>query len=313
MEVDAGGRHEVPLDLLALALAHQAVVDVHAGEPVADRPLDERGGHGRVDTAGQAADRVPAVTDLALDRLHLLLDDVDHRPGRAAARDLQQEVLEHLLPVLGVHDLGVPLDASQAAVDRFEGGDRRHRRGGEYVEAGRRSGHGVAVGHPHGVLGRDLGEQRPGDAHDHRCPAVLARTRVGHGPPERLRHQLEPVAHAEDRHPRREDRGVDARGALGVDRRRPPGEDDRLRLPRQHLGHRHGVGHDLGVDPRLADPAGDQLGVLRPEVDHQDQIVLGVLHHGGSVVASGHRPAHGSGVSTTLAALAAEPPVVAGG
>ena len=28
-------------------------------------------------------------------------------------------------------------------------------------------------------------------------------------------------------------------------------------------------GHDLAVDPRLADPAGDELGVLRAEVDDQ--------------------------------------------
>jgi len=41
------------------------------------------------------------------------------------------------------------------------------------------------------------------------------------------------------------------------------------------------VRDDLGVDPRLADPAGDQLGVLRTEVDHQDQIVF---HHENSLV-----------------------------
>ena len=52
LQVDAGGGHEVALDLLGLALAHQPVVDVDAGEPVADRPLHERRGHRGVDAAG---------------------------------------------------------------------------------------------------------------------------------------------------------------------------------------------------------------------------------------------------------------------
>jgi len=36
------------------------------------------------------------------------------------------------------------------------------------------------------------------------------------------------------------------------------------------------VGHDLAVDVRLADPAGDQLGVLGAEVDDEDRVDAGV-------------------------------------
>ena len=57
--------------------------------------------------------------------LDLLVDDVDHRPGRAAAGDVVQEVLEHLLAVLGVQHLGVPLHAGQPAVGVLERRDRR--------------------------------------------------------------------------------------------------------------------------------------------------------------------------------------------
>ena len=60
MQVDAGGGHEVALDLLGLALAQQPVVDEHAGELVADGALHERGGHGGVDAAGEAADGAAA-------------------------------------------------------------------------------------------------------------------------------------------------------------------------------------------------------------------------------------------------------------
>ena len=68
--------------------------------------------------------------------------------------------------------------------------------------------------------------------------------------------------------------GVDGRRTVGVHRRRSAGEDQGGRLAGQHLGHRHRVGHDLGVDAGLAHAAGDQLGVLRPEVDDEDQVVL---------------------------------------
>ena len=60
-----------------------------------------------------------------------------------------------------------------------------------------------------------------------------------------------------------------------VDRRRAARQDDRLRVLRQHLRDRHRVRDDLGVDPGLADPAGDELGVLRAEVDDEDQVVFG--------------------------------------
>ena len=150
---------------------------------------------------------------------------------------------------------------------------------GEDGEARGRRGHRVAVRHPDVVLGRDVGQQRAGRGDRDRGAAVLARAGVGDLAAEAAGHQLEAVAHAEDRGPGREDGRVDGRRALLVDRGRAAGQDDRLRLAGQHLGHRHRVGHDLGVDPRLAHPARDQLGVLRPEVDHQDQIVLRHRRH----------------------------------
>ena len=97
--VDAGGGDEVPLDLLGLALAQQPVVDEDAGELVADRALHERGGDGGVDPAGQRR-RAPACRRPAA-RIgrDLLVDDVGHRPGRAGAGDVVEEVLEHRLAV----------------------------------------------------------------------------------------------------------------------------------------------------------------------------------------------------------------------
>ena len=85
-------------------------------------------------------------------------------------------------------------------------------------------------------------------------------------------HQLESVADAEDRHPGVEQARRGGRRAVGVDRRGAAGQDDRLRPLGQHLRHRHGGGDDLGVHVALAHPAGDQLRVLRAEVDDEDGV-----------------------------------------
>ena len=45
-------------DLLGLAEAHESVVDVDAGELVADGAVDEGGGDGGIDAAGESADDV---------------------------------------------------------------------------------------------------------------------------------------------------------------------------------------------------------------------------------------------------------------
>ena len=50
-------------DALGLLAAQEAVVDEDAGELVADRAVDERGGDGGVDAAGERADHA-AVADL---------------------------------------------------------------------------------------------------------------------------------------------------------------------------------------------------------------------------------------------------------
>ncbi len=110
VQLHAGRSHVVTLDLLGLALAQQAVIDEHAGESVADSTLHERCRHGRVDTAGQAADDA-LVADLRTDRVDRGFDDVDHRPRRTASGALVQEPLQHLLAMRRVQHLGVELDA----------------------------------------------------------------------------------------------------------------------------------------------------------------------------------------------------------
>ena len=152
-ELDAVLLAEGGDDLLGLVLAHHPVVDEDAGQPVADRAVDEeRGGRG-VDAAGEAADRA-GLADLRPNRLHLLLDHRRRRPLLAAAADVAEEAGEDLGAVRGVDDLGVELDPVQGALGVLDGGHRGFRARGQRAEARRRLVDRVAVAHPALLLGR---------------------------------------------------------------------------------------------------------------------------------------------------------------
>ena len=57
-----------------------------------------------------------------------------------------------------------------------------------------------------------------------------------------------------------------------VHRRGTAGQDDRLRPLGEHLLDRHGRRHDLAEHVALTHPTGDELRVLRAEVDNEDRV-----------------------------------------
>ena len=91
-------------------------------------------------------------------------------------------------------------------------------------------------------------------------------------PAELQRDELGAVAEAEDRDAELVDAGVDGRRRRGIDRLGPAREDDALGLAGPDLLDADARGDDFGVDVGLADPAGDEPGVLGPEVDDEDGI-----------------------------------------
>jgi len=97
------------------------------------------------------------------------------------------------------------------------------------------------------------------------------------GPPhaEQPGEELGTVADAEHRHARREQTDVDRGGRWRVDGLRATREDHTLGSAGEHLARGHRSGHDLGVDVRFAHTPCDELGVLGPEVDHEDRVVVG--------------------------------------
>src|SRR5262249_12665344 len=88
------------------------------------------------------------------------------------------------------------------------------------------------------------------------------------------RHQLRAVTDAKCRDPELEQRRIDARGVVGVDRRGPAAEDERVRVARAYCLGRDRVADELRVDTALADAARDQLGVLAAEVENENRPVL---------------------------------------
>jgi hypothetical protein len=247
----------------------------------ADRPVHERGSHRGIHPAGQPAEH-----------------PVRRRPGRGSggsapprstrrssrrpAGAAVQEVLQLALTERRVQHLGVPLHAVQLAVVVLERRHRRARRRGGDPQPLRRRGDGVAVAHPHRLA---LGLAGPNSVEEAPARPAWAWRRTRDRPvrcdlaPERARHRLEAVADAEDRYAGREQRRVEGGGAVGVHAARPPGQHDRRGLAVQDRRAGDRVRHDLAVDARLADPPGDELRVLRPEVHDEDGMGVRVGAH----------------------------------
>ena len=214
--------------LLGLVLAQEPVVDEHTRELVADRLVHDQRRDRRVHAAGERAEDALGA-DLPADAVDLLLDDRRRRPRRARARDYEKEVLQHLHPVLRVHDFGMELHAVHASrfvLERGDGSRVGARRDGRSFGRGD---DGVAVAHPDRLLGRKVARERAA-LHPEGCSPELGRARPVDAAAEVERHQLRAVADAERRDPELEDARVDARRVLGVHRRWAAAEDDRVRV-----------------------------------------------------------------------------------
>ena len=81
---------------------------------------------------------------------------------------------------------------------------------------------------------------------------------------------LESVADAEGGQAEREDCGVGGRRVGVVDGAGASAEDEADGVVRVDLSDGRGAGQDDGEDVVFADPAGDELGVLRAEVEDDD-------------------------------------------
>ena len=163
-----------------------------------------------------------------------------------------------------------PVDRQLPMLDR---GQRAGVGGGQRQEIVGDLRHLIAVAHPDVDLVGNAGEQfvRPDDAAA--CPAVFAGRRALHLAAQRLAGQLHSVADAQHGQPEAEDFRIALRRARLVDAGRPAGEDDPLGGQLADPLGREVVADDLAIDVLLAHPPGDQLRVLRAEIEHQHLFV----------------------------------------
>ena len=160
------------------------------------------------------------------------------------------------------------------ALRALHGGHGAYVGGGDHGEAGGNVLHGIEMAHPHGLIGGRASEQlAAGDVQ--LGGAVFAHLGVVYAAAQGDGGHLMAVAEAQDRHAQLVDGGVDARSVLCVDGGRAAGQDDGGGRHLTHLVGGDVARDDLRVHVQIAHAAGDQLPVLRAEVEHDDFLVGG--------------------------------------
>ncbi len=274
------GRHH----LVRLVQAQQTVVDEDAGELVADGAVQKRRHHRRVHAAGER-EQHGIGADAGAHARDAVLDDVLRRPQLAAAADLVNEARQDARALTRVRDLRVELDAVEAPRLVGDARDGRVVGGGDELEALGQSGDAVAVAHPHieqpeallaGVI-LDVLEQPRVAARTHARVAELAPLGAFDAAAELRGHGMHAVADTEHRNAEGEHGLGSAHVARLENRLGTTGENDAARRECGDCPGIHVESADLAVDPRLAHPARDQLGVLGAEIQDQDAIGVNVL------------------------------------
>ena len=270
-------------DLVAFPVAQQAVVDEHAGQLIAERLVQQRGDHRGIHPAGKPQqDTVP--TDTVAHRSDAVLDDVAGRPQRCAVAQIDDETLQDALPLAGMGDFGMKLQAVEAALVVRDAGDRGAFGARDELEAGRQFGDLVAMTHPDiqqaVALGTgmvlDIREQPRMPVGTHPGIAVFMPVRRLHPAPELLRHSLQSIANAEHRHAQLENQRRHPRREVGGHGLGPAGENDAAGMEHADLALLHIPGMDFAIDAGLAHTPCDQLGVLGTEIQNQDPVGMNV-------------------------------------
>ena len=187
--------------LLELVLAQQARIDEDAVEVLADGLVQQDGGHRGIDTSRKAQHDL-VIAQLLAQFAHGSLDEALRGPRLGASADACDEVLQELLAVGRMVDLGVELDTPRLLALDVKGGDAHiFRAGNDPVGVGDPRNR-IAMRHPH-LRGRRkvLHERILGIAHrEHRASVFAARSRL-HLAAEGVGQILCAVADAQQRQP----------------------------------------------------------------------------------------------------------------
>ena len=222
----------------------QPVVHEHAGQAIADGPVDENCRDRGIHPAAQCADHA-AVPHLPTDLVHATGHEGAHVPGRLTLGDLEQEVGQNVFPLRRMDDLGVELDAEEGTLAVPEGGVRGVPRVGQDLERGGEFVHLIPVAHPDLEASGQAGEQVLRPVHQEVGRAVFTPRRPRHLAAAEIRQDAQAVADPQDRHAQVQDSSIGSRGIGLVDAGRAAREDQGLGSEGPDLGRRHVEGMDL--------------------------------------------------------------------
>ena len=211
-----------------------------------------------------------AFADFFADGVDGGLDEVFGGPVGFGFADVEEEISQQLGAVFGVVDFGVELDGPNIPRRVGDAGYGVGGFGGE-MEARRESLGAVAVGHPGGHGGGEFGEKGIGFEQIYFGVAIFAFIGGADSSAEVMDDVLESIADAEDGEAESEDGGIGRWGVGVVDRAGASGENDSDGMVRLDFVDGGGAGKDDGEDVLFADAAGDELGVLRAEVEDDDR------------------------------------------
>jgi hypothetical protein len=204
-------------------------------------------------------------------------------PSRTKKKKKFNLASEKLTTISNSCYLGVVLEPIKVLLPVLDGSDSTLQAARNHLEPLRQPDRLVAVAHPHrlSLPHLPLPTVQHGGARCHfdvHFPVLLPLTRLD-GAAKGLDEELHPVADAENvgarvggevEEPLRE-----GRGAEGMDRVGPAREDDGARAEALEGGERRRAGDAEGEDPELPDAAGDEMGVLRTEVEDEDKVLAG--------------------------------------
>jgi hypothetical protein len=167
-----------------------------------------------------------------------------------------------------VDDLGVKLQAPDPA--RFIGRGRNDVSGhGLNLETRGKAVHPVPMAHPSLKFGGNSRKKSPGAHHvDHGLAEFAPIAARNDGPPERASQQLQTVADPQDGNPDVEKRSGEGRASFAQNRVGTSGEDHPRGFHIQDLFLGPVIRDDLAIDGQLPNPARDELGVLRTEIQY---------------------------------------------
>ena len=259
--------------LVALILAHTAVIDEYGGQPISYRLGEQRRQNGGIHAAGQRQQHAALGADGVPELCHGIFAEIPHCPGTLGAADLIEEIAQHLAAELGVVHLRVELYAVEAPAFVGNGGIGAGVGVGDQRKAIRHLRHIVAVAHPGNGLLRDALEQLAagiviGDGLAVLPGGILLGSRDLTA--QRVRHQLAAVANAQDGNAQPEHRRVNVGRFLQIHAVGAAGENDAHGRKGANLVQGRGIRLDLAVDVLLPHPSGDQLIVLSAKVQNQD-------------------------------------------